>query len=90
MARKHRIPCGNTEGWGPVFWMEHPLLDCHGPKDAGEAAVDLALKHGYRFICTSNFTHPHFRTLWNDISWHKKLTALIRTSSAGIPASRTG
>ena len=78
VARKHRIPCGNTEGWGPVFWMEHPLLDWEWTKEACEAAVDLAVKHGYRFICTSNFTHPQFRTLWDDVEWHKRLTSKIK------------
>ena len=80
LARRHGIPCGNTEGWGPICWMEHPFLDWEWTKEAGEACVDLAVKHGYRFICTSNFTHPQFGTLWNDLRWHKKLTTIIRKS----------
>ena len=78
LARRHGIPCGNTEGWGPICWMEHPLLDWEWTKEAGEVCVDLAAKHGYRFICTSNFTHPQFESLWNDVRWHKKLTTIIR------------
>ncbi len=72
------IPCGNTEGWGPIFWPEHPLLDWEWVKECGDICVDLALKNGYRFICTSNFTHPQFPGLWRDIRWHRKLTAAIR------------
>ena len=43
-------------------------------KEAAEVCVDLALKHGQRFICTSNFTHPHFKRLWADVAWHKAIT----------------
>lgn len=43
-------------------------------------AVGLARKHGYQFICTSNFTHPQFARLWSDVGWHQELTREIRRS----------
>lgn len=77
-AARRGIPCGNTEGWGPIFWMDHPALDWEWVKESGGICVDLAIQNNYRFICTSNFTHPQFRGLWRDVKWHRKLTARIR------------
>lgn len=77
-ARKHGIVCGNTEGWGTVGWWDHPDLDWRFTREAAEICVDLCLKHdNYRFICTSNFTHPHFG-FWDDIKWHRNITAKIK------------
>ena len=78
LARKQNLVCGNTEGWGPINWYEHPLLDWEFTKEAGEICVDLALKHNFKFICTSNFTHPQFKGIWEDIEWHKRLTNKIK------------
>ncbi len=73
------IPCGNTEGWGPIFWFDHPELDWKWVKSAAEICIDLALQHeNYKFLCTSNFTHPQFQGIWNDIEWHKKMTGRIK------------
>ena len=77
-AEEQGIPCGNTEGWGPIMWMDHPELDWRWVKESGDVCVGLALDHGYRFICTSNFTHPQFPGLWNDLAWHQRLTGMIR------------
>ena len=77
-GRKLGIPTGNTEGWGPVIWTEHPVLTWDFVKEAGDSCVELALKHGQKFICTSNFTHPQFPGLWQDVAWHQRLTGLIR------------
>ncbi len=79
MAAKHQIPCGNTEGWGPIFWYDHPELDWKWVKEAAEVSIDLALKHpNYKFLCTSNFTHPQFKGMWEDITWHQKMTRMIK------------
>ncbi len=78
-ARKYGICCGNTEGWGPVHWMDHPDIDWRWTKESGEICVDLAKKYdNYKFICTSNFTHPQFRGIWDDVRWHQRLTAKIK------------
>lgn len=78
MGRRHDKPVGNTEGWGIVNWLEHPALSWDIIKEAGGICARLARRHGYRFICTSNFTHPQFRRLWADVAWHKQTTAIIR------------
>ena len=77
-ARALGIPAGNTEGWGPINWTERADLDWTFVKEAGALGVSLARKHGFKFICTSNFTHPQFRTLWADVGWHRELTSEIR------------
>jgi hypothetical protein len=79
VALKNNIVCGNTEGWGPISWFDHPELEWDWVKESAEICVDLALKHdNYRFICTSNFTHPQFKGIWDDIIWHQKITSKIK------------
>jgi hypothetical protein len=77
-AAEYQIPCGNTEGWGPIFWYDHPELDWKWVRESAEICIDLALKHdNYRFLCTSNFTHPQFAGMWKDIEWHRKMTGMV-------------
>ncbi len=77
-ARKNNIVCGNTEGWGPIMWFDHPELDWRFAKEAAEICVDSALRHdNYKFICTSNFTHPQFKGMWEDVKWHQQITKRI-------------
>jgi len=79
-AAKNRIVCGNTEGWGPISWFDHPELDWGWVKESAEICVDLARQHNnYKFICTSNFTHPQFRGIWDDIKWHRTITNRIKS-----------
>ena len=78
LGRRYQKPVGNTEGWGTINWLDHPALTWDIIKEAGEICASLGAKHGYRFNCTSNFTHPQFPRLWNDIAWHQSLTAKIR------------
>jgi hypothetical protein len=78
-ARSHGVVCGNTEGWGSVLWLDHPEIDWKWIKESAEICVDLALKHEeYRFLCTSNFTHPHFQGMWEDVKWHRRITSRIK------------
>jgi hypothetical protein len=81
LGRRYQKPVGNTEGWGTINWLDHPALSWDIIKESGEICAGLGAKHGYRFNCTSNFTHPQFPRLWNDIAWHKRLTATIRSAS---------
>ena len=79
VAALHQIPCGNTEGWGPIFWFDHPELDWRWVKESAEIGIELALKHSnYKFLCTSNFTHPQFAGMWEDIAWHREMTGMIK------------
>ena len=78
-ASQNNIVCGNTEGWGPIFWLDHPELNWNWVKETADICVDLALKHdNYKFLCTSNFTHPQFKGMWEDIKWHKQITTRIK------------
>ena len=77
-GKKLGIPVGSTEGWGAICWMDHPDLTWDFVKESGSICVDLAVKNGYSFICTSNFTHPQFPGVWNDIAWHQRLTSRIK------------
>lgn len=78
LARQYAKPVGNTEGWGIVNWLDHPALTWEIIQEAGEICARLGRKHGYRFNCTSNFTHPQFRRLWADVAWHRRVTTIIR------------
>jgi hypothetical protein len=78
-ASPYNIVCGNTEGWGPIFWFDHPDLNWLWVKESAEICVDMALKHeNYKFLCTSNFTHPQFKGMWEDVKWHKQITSRIK------------
>jgi len=78
MGRKNHKPVGNTEGWGLINWLDHPALSWEVIQEAGEICARLGRKHGYRFNCTSNFTHPQFPRLWRDVAWHRRVTDIIR------------
>jgi hypothetical protein len=78
LGKQHNKPVGNTEGWGPVNWLDHPALTWDLTKEAAEICARLGRKHNYRFNCTSNFTHPQFPRLWADVKWHQRVTATIR------------
>lgn len=79
-ARTAGIVCGNTEGWGPIFWIDHPELSWDWVKESAVICIPMARSHdNYKFICTSNFTHPQHRGIWEDIVWHRKITSAIKS-----------
>lgn len=79
-SRQYNAPLGNTEGWGMVGWA--PKTDnWKFIKQSAEYCVDICLRNNYSFICTSNFTHPFFEELWNDVQWHKTMTSKIRSAT---------
>lgn len=77
-ADRHGLHVGQTEGWGIVNWLDHPLLDWRLHRETAEVAVDIASRAGYSFDCSSNFCHPHFLGFWDDPEWHRSLTGVIR------------
>jgi hypothetical protein len=81
LGQRYQKPVGNTEGWGTINWLDHPALTWDIIKESGEICARLGARHGYRFNCSSNFTHPQFPRLWDDVAWHKKVTAIIRSAS---------
>jgi hypothetical protein len=78
LGRQYNKPVGNTEGWGIINWLDHPSLSWDIIKESAEICAKLGRKHGYRFNCTSNFTHPQFPRLWADVAWHRRVTGMIR------------
>jgi GR25 family glycosyltransferase involved in LPS biosynthesis len=78
VAAEYKIAAGNTEGWGAVCWLDNPNLDWKFIKEAGLTCAELGAKHNYRFNCSSNFTHPQFKGIWDDVKWHKQVTSVIR------------
>lgn len=82
LGREHGVPVGNTEGWGAVFWEDNPTIDWRFIRESAEISVPLAVKHGYKFICTSNFTSPQFIGMWEDVEWHRTMTGVIRKGAS--------
>ena len=78
-GRELNIPYGNTEGWGAINWREHPMLDWTIIKEAGIIGAEYGSELNYKFNCSSNFTHPQFKGLWDDVSWHKEVTRIIKS-----------
>lgn len=74
------LPLGNTEGWGAVMWMDHPQLSWDFIKEAGVMGAQVGRENDFAFNCSSNFNHPQFKGIWNDISWHQKVTSIIKGS----------
>jgi hypothetical protein len=72
------VPCGSTEGWGPIMWREHPLLDWDFVKETGLIGAKLGAELGFKFNGSSNFTHPQFEGLWANIAWHREVTSIIK------------
>lgn len=77
-GRSYGIPVGNTEGWGSVLWLEHPMLEWDHIREAGLIAAELGAKHGYLFNCQSNFCEPQYLRLWRDVDYHRQVTGIIR------------
>ena len=79
-SRRRGLPLWTTEGWASIGWSPNLVPAWDGwdyIKQVGEAAVGLALQHGWQGICTSNFSQPHHKDLWADINWHRQLTQQI-------------
>ena len=74
-------PVGTTECWGPVDYKDWPLLDWAWVKDICDFGTREAAKTGrWKWIATSNFCGPQFVGMWRDVSWHQKLTRIIKES----------
>lgn len=83
-AQEHSLPLYTSEGWASVNYADLSLPSGRSSwdyvKDAGRAAVELAVEKGWTGICTSNFSQPHFPGIWADVDWHRELTGLIHAS----------
>ena len=80
-GRKNSVPLLTTEAWGPINYDDVTPGGTGGEwewvKDIAEQGVRMASERGWKGICTSNFCQPHFKWMWSDIGWHKRMTDLI-------------
>jgi hypothetical protein len=80
-GKKNSVPLFTTEAWGPINYDDITPGGTGGEwdwvKDIAEQGVRMASERGWKGICTSNFCQPHFRGMWADIGWHKRMTDLI-------------
>jgi hypothetical protein len=81
IADQYKIPLFTTEGWGPVNYNDISPNGQQGEWDwvktiCAEGAR-MAVRKGWKGICSSNFCQPHFKGMWNDVYWHQKVTEEI-------------
>lgn len=77
-----------TECWSVVDYKDWPLLNWDWIKHLCEVGVKQAVSEGrWVAIATSNFCGPQFVGMWRDISWHQRLTDLIK--SGKLPVDNT-
>lgn len=82
LAGRWRLPLFTSEAWGPVNYEDLPPPDDFREwkwvKDACEASMKMAAERGWRGICSSNFCGPQHPGMWQDLEWHRRVTAMIR------------
>ena len=86
-ARERGLPLWTTEGWASIGWSPDLEPEWSGwdyVKKVGEGAIELAGKHGWEGICTSNFSQPHHAGMWADTAWHKTMTERIRRGGSDL------
>lgn len=80
-SRATHLPLYTTEGWALVDYKDWPGLEWDWIKDLNAKAVARAAATGrWVGLATSNFCAPQFVGMWRDVTWHRELTALIRSS----------
>ena len=80
-GRRNNLPLFTTEAWGPINYDDVTVGGTGGEwdwvKDIAEQGVRMASERGWKGICTSNFCQPHFKGMWADVEWHKRMTDII-------------
>lgn len=80
-SRTTSKPLVTTECWAVVDYKDWPGLDWGWVNDLNAKAVEYAASTGrWHGMGTSNFTGPQFRGVWRDVSWHQRLTSLIKSA----------
>jgi hypothetical protein len=83
-SKQHNKPLITSEGWATVMYggtkQAQNAAYWDWVKDINEHAVRMAIEKGWTGICTSNFSQPHFRAMWDDVAWHQRLTLAIKRS----------
>ncbi len=80
-GRKNNLSLFTTEAWGPINYDDITPggtgAEWDWVKDIAEHGVRMASERGWKGMCTSNFCQPHFKGMWADVRWHRKMTDLI-------------
>ena len=80
-SRASGKPLITTECWSVVDYKDWPGLDWGWVKDLTAMGMEHAAAQGrWVAIATSNFCGPQFVGMWRDITWHRRLTDLIKSS----------
>ncbi len=84
-SRATKQPLITTECWSLVDYKDWPLLEWDWLKELCDVGVRTAAATGrWAAIATSNFCGPQFAGMWRDVSWHKRMTEVIHTSSLSL------
>lgn len=82
---QHQLPLVTTECWGIVDYKDWPLLDWGWVKELCALGTETACATGqWAAIATSNFCGPQFKGMWRDVTWHQRLTKMIRESKLPV------
>jgi len=80
-SEKSKLPIITTECWNIIDYKDYPMLNWDWVKEGCEYGVTESAKTGkWMAMATSNFCGPQFKGMWRDISWHQRLTNLIKSS----------
>lgn len=81
VSKKAKKPLAITECWGIIDYKDWPLLKWDWVKELCELGTTRAAASGqWCAIATSNFCGPQFVGMWRDVSWHQRMTKIIRSS----------
>ncbi len=73
------LPLATSEAWASTIYPNvRDPASWRWLKDVCAFGVGTALGLGWRALCTTNFSQPHFPVLWSDVAWHRELCRSIR------------
>jgi hypothetical protein len=79
-SRASRKPLATTEAWAVINYKDWPGADWGWIKDLCAFGVERAVGTGrWAYVCSNNFCGPQFPGMWRDVSWHRKITDVIRS-----------
>ena len=78
-AEAANLPLYSSEAWASTIYPETRNPEpWRWVKEICAFGVDCAIRLGWTGLCTSNFSQPHFRVIWEDAGWHRELCGAIR------------
>ena len=86
VSRQIRLSLITTECWAIVDYKDWPLLKWDWVKELCALGATRAASTGqWLAIATSNFCEPQFAGMWRDLTWHRRLTGIIKSASIAGP-----